>query len=640
MSEIVHRLKSLFAVHIILLIVYTICRLVFFAYNQKDFDFLQPYSVSLVFINGIRFDLTAILLSNLIFILLYIIPSFSTFKMKWYQSMLKFIFISVNSIFISLNLIDVAYFPFVQKRLQNDALLFASGDKGIEALLLIPTFLVENWILCCIFLLLLWSFGHFYNKITQFFENSNNESQWLTLGRIGSWVCAVGLVIIGIRGGLQLRPINVLNASSVAGVTNAPFVLNSTFSLIKTWSNNTLQEKKYFEDADIQVCEQVVKTIGSDTLGHDSKMNVVILIVESLSKQYMEENNSVQYTPFLDSLKQHSLVFTNGFANARESVQGIPAVLASLPSWMDDSFIFSRYSTNQVHSFGNILGRKGYETSFFHGATTGSMGFYAFTQAAGFQYYFGKEDYPDPTHFDGSWGIWDHHFLPFMADKLKGMKQPFVSSVLTVNTHHPFKLPKEFKPLHPSKKFPILNTIQYIDHTLAAFFQTIKNEAWYNNTIFIITADHIGPKTTKNSTSIEDYSVPIIFFKPDNSLTGTNEHVMGQIDIMPTLLSMILPKEKIFTLGRNVLDVGCPPFVLNYKSGIYYYTNDDYHVYFDGTRAIAMYEWKKDLKLKKNLINEVEFESTIKSIERDIKISIQNFHYAVIRNKMISDAYQ
>lgn len=630
------RIKILCKLYGLLLIVYTACRIIFISFNRADFDESIHQAFTNVMFNGLRFDLSAVLLTNLVFTILYLFPYHLIQNSKVYQSVLKVIFLSINSFFIALNLIDVAYFPFVQKRLQNDALLFATGDKGTEAMGMIPTFLGQNWLLLLLYFVFIWLLFTLYNKIINPISRTKVS---ISFANIVIIILVLGLNVLGIRGGLQLRPIGVLDASTVAGVTNAPFVLNSTFSVLRTWQKNKITEKKYFKNVDFASCDSPIKVINTISSLSQERVNIVVIMVESLSKQYLSYYGGYGHTPFLDSLMCQSMVFDNAYANARESVQGVPSVLSSLPSWMDESYIFSRYATNKVSSLASVLKKYDYSSSFFHGASSGSMGFYSFTKAVGFEQYFGREDYNNEQHFDGSWGIWDHKFLPFMADRLSKTKEPFISAILTLNTHHPFLVPKEFKVLKPSKKYPILNSLQYMDKSLSQFFDKIKNEDWYERTLFVITADHTGPNITSKRTSLIDYSIPIIFFRPDGSLKGSSDRLMAQIDIMPSILHLLGIKDSIFTFGHDIFDPSCDAKIVNYKMGIYHYTNEIFHLYFDGEKSLALFNWHVDPLLKKNLVNEKKHKVALLAMEDDLKKAIQSYQDAIINNKMSVDAY-
>lgn len=131
------------------------------------------------------------------------------------------------------------------------------------------------------------------------------------------------------------------------------------------------------------------------------------------------------FTPFLDSIAQKSLNFNYGIANGKRSIEAIPAIYLSIPTWMSEAYITSPYANNQVRSLAEILNENNYETAFFHGATNGSMRFDAFCKQIGVQHYFGRKEYNNDTHFDGTWGILDEYFLPWSLKKMNEFKNRF-----------------------------------------------------------------------------------------------------------------------------------------------------------------------------------------------------------------------
>ena len=139
--------------------------------------------------------------------------------------------------------------------------------------------------------------------------------------------------------------------------------------------------------------------------------NVVIIIMESLSKEFVGFYNNHNLTPFLDSLAGHSFIFNNAFSNGLRSIEALPAITASIPTLSNTPFISSVYAQNTFNALPYLLKKNGYSTSFFHGGTRGTMGFYGFAKKAGFQNYYGLEEYGNMDDYDGTWGIYDHSFL-------------------------------------------------------------------------------------------------------------------------------------------------------------------------------------------------------------------------------------
>ena len=177
-----------------------------------------------------------------------------------------------------------------------------------------------------------------------------------------------------------------------------------------------------------------------------TKPNVVILIFDSYGREYISSFNkefdipgSEGYSPFVDSLAQHSLIFTNAFANGYKSIHGMSSVIAGVPSFKD-AFTSSPYPKQKIESLVSVLKGEGYDTSFFHGAPNGSMGFLGFGNILGYDHYYGKTEYNNDADFDGVWGIWDEPFLQYFNKTITKKQQPFMATLFTVSSHEPLSL--------------------------------------------------------------------------------------------------------------------------------------------------------------------------------------------------------
>lgn len=629
------KIISLISLLATLLLFYSVIRLVFIAANFNELEIHSAQTALTIVLQGLRYDLSAIFMTNGVFLLLYMYP-FRVSTSKIYQKVLTYLFIGVNAIFLALNCVDVVYFPFVDKRIQSDAFLFLNGQKGTEVYGLLPTFAIEFWYMFVFFGILIWSLFKIYKKTTKLGQYISFSMKDLAK-YMGLVVIITVFSLLAIRGGVQLRPLSVINASEVADVRNAPAVLNSTFTIIKTLSKKRLQEVSFMDESLFTTCDIGRHEVASrqDSL---QKLNIVIILVESLSKQYLSYYGGTAQTPFLDSLIDESFIFHNGFANARESIQGIPAVLASIPSLQDEPFIFSKYSANSLTSIASLLKPEGYTSSFYHGADKGTMGFYSFTKLAGFDHYYSKDDYPDDKEYDGTWGIWDAPFLIFMSSSLDKTPEPFVASVFTLNPHHPYKIPPQYKSHQEQKGHPIIPCITYIDTALKQFFDEAKTHDWYKNTLFVLTADHTGPNTDVMKTQMDEYRIPILFFRPDGSLKGSSEKIGNQIDIFPSIMSIIGYNKPYYSAGNDLFYGECPHTANYYKMGVYHHVNDTFYYQFNGEKGIGFYNWKEDKYLRKNLIYKKIYSEQIMKCDLALKKVIQNFNHNMIQNKMTLSA--
>jgi phosphoglycerol transferase MdoB-like AlkP superfamily enzyme len=284
----------------------------------------------------------------------------------------------------------------------------------------------------------------------------------------------------------------------------------------------------------------------------------------------------------------------------------MPSILASIPS-LSTNYVLSIYSNNAIEGLPALLKTKGYDCSFLHGAPNGSMGFQAFANMAGFDHYYGRTEYGNNVDFDGWWGIWDEPFLQYCVDVFNRKPQPFMASIFTVSSHHPFVLPAQYENVFPKGDIPIHQTVGYTDHALRKFFESASKEPWFNNTLFVITADHTtGSVYDEYKTFVGLFKVPIIFYEPNNeNMKGVKEgEIIQQIDVMPTLLNYLHFDQPYFAFGMDAFDPQNPEkgFAINTLNDIYMLYEGYYVLKASDEKAMALYDFHTDPMLTKNLL--------------------------------------
>lgn len=444
--------------------------------------------------------------------------------------------------------------------------------------------------------------------------------------------------IVGIRGGFKrdTRPISLNNAGAyINKPLEMAIVLNTPFTILRTLNKQALKPVHYFNNKKVEQIFNPVKNFKADS--SMIKKNVVIIIVESFAKEYSgllnkELTDYKGYTPFLDSLMQQSHTFTNAYANGRKSIDAMPSILTSIPSLIQP-YVLSPYATNKLLGIGKILKKEGYKTAFFHGAPNGSMGFDAFVNLAGFDEYYGMDEYNNKADFDGYWGIPDDKFLQYMAKSMDTFKQPFVSTVFTLSSHHPFKLPSEFKGKFKGGPLPIHKVIQYMDYSLKHFFEKVSKMSWFKQTIFIITADHCNQSyLPEYNTTLGRHAIPIIFYDPSNQKhIKLDSTLTQQIDIMPRLLRKLNYSGQFLSFGNDP-ENSKYPFVVNYNNGTWEYLQDPYFMQFRDNKIIGLYNYKSDRLLKHNLIHKTVIDTTF--MLNHLKAFIQQYQNRLIENRL------
>lgn len=584
---------------LLLQIAYFICRQLFLVYNFSFFNELNFISYLKVNFYGLRFDVFSIFVASSLFILCSIIPN-NYFFNKTYQKILKYIYLIPNAIFILTNLIDVGYFKFIKKRSTADLFDQVGGQTDLKKLL--PQYIADYWWLLIVFVLLIMLLNFFYNKLKTKDENFikynlkpiSAFSFILLLFLISS-----SIVVIGIRGGLQRVPIDVINGADVNLPNLIPVTLNTPFTLIKTFDKKSLESYNFYNDSDLNKIYNPIHHFKDSSF---KNLNVVVLILESFSKEYTKLGNTGQsYTPFLDSLMDNSLVFSNAFSNGTRSNEGIPAILSSLPSLTDNPLINSLYANNKQHSFANLLKKQGYYSAFMHGGINGTMNFDSYSKIAGYDEYYGKNEYNNNADFDGFWGIYDEPFLQSCILKMNKMKPPFHTAIFTLSSHHPYNIPKQHQNKFKKGTYENHESIGYGDYSLKQFFITAQKTTWFKNTLFIISADHASISSHKfYKTIVGNMSIPIFFYKSDNSLKHINYNTMSQIDILPSALQQLGYNKSFFSFGAPVNDT-LSRYVYFISNGNYHVLNDSNYYVIQPPKSLFKYNYINDTDLVKPL---------------------------------------
>lgn len=625
---------------LIVMLLFSFSRILFYFYNQSYFPDMQFSHFLYLMLGGLRFDLTAILYTNLIFIFLQLLP-FKFRHFKIYQKITLVLFYITNSLIIIANLADIAYYQFTLKR--TTASVFQQFENETNLGTLFFRFLIDFWqiTLAAIILIVILIYSNIKIKVGA--ANIIKYWQYSLINLLVSAVFVV-LLIIGIRSGYDgtSRPLNMSNASEYIKTPNeTAIVLNTPFSFYLTFSKKALAKKHYFSEQELAYIYSAHHK--ADTTNNFQRKNVVIFILESFGRENIGAlNKDIEgykgFTPFLDSIINQSYTHKYSFANGRKSIEAMPSVTASMPSLVT-SYILSHYSGNKINTLANTLAKKGYYSAFFHGAPNTSMGFKAFTTLAGFDDYFGKDEYNNDDDFDGYWGIWDEEFFQFFANKMDTFKEPFLTTLFSVSSHHPYVLPEKYKGKFPEGNLELHRTIGYTDFALRKFFEEAKKMDWFKNTIFVITADHAATfSDLKEYKTAQGYfAVPVIIYEPTTeNWRGFNDStVIQQIDIMPTILGYLKYDHDYIAFGSDIKKQNSEHFTVSYLENVYQATMDEYLLQYDEKEVVSLFNIKKDKLHKNNLKG--KYPDIENKILTKLKAFIQEHNQRLIDNETYID---
>jgi len=635
---------------------YGLCRLAYLFENwtviSEGFDQLSFWEA---FKGCWMFDTSAILYTNALYAILMLIPLHWK-EANWWQTMAKWVYLLVNALCIIANLADAVYFQYTGRRTNWSVFKEFSNESNISDILGVE--LLNHWYLVIVGIVLIMGLSYLYVQPKGKFRLRMPKDYFLYyIIHIVCFGLYIPISVAGMRGGATtaVRPITLSNANQY--VNRSPevaLILNTPFSMIRSINKDVFVDPKFYDREELDKIYQPIYTPADSVVM--KKKNVVVLIMESYGREYIGGYNplpltsnlspltSKTYTPFTDSLIQRSLTFDYTFANGRKSIDGMPSILSSIPRFIEPFFL-TPASLNKVSGLAGELGKAGYYSAFFHGAENGSMGFEAFAKATGYKAYFGRTEYNQDKRFDGDkdfdgmWAIWDEEFLQFYALQMSQMKEPFITSVFTASSHHPYKVPERYQNIYkdePNDPNVLCKCIRYVDNALRLFFETAEKQPWYKNTIFVLTADHTNlTARTEYQTDLGVFGVPIIIFDPSGEIKPERRHCIAQqIDIMPTVLNHLGYKNPYVAFGNDLLNTpDSLTWAVNNTEGIYQYVKGNYVLQFtDDGHAKALYNYKKDWFMKQNILGKTG--KTEQQMERELKAIIQSYMERMVEDRL------
>ncbi len=620
----------------LLMAFYSLCRILFYSFNTLSFPKVIFLSFLEIMKAGLFFDIQAILYLNVVYAIFFLLPFRFRFA-NWYQHFLKLVFMIGNGLGLAFNLIDIIYYRYILKRITASSIDIAAFDAG--NIKLIFRFIHDFWYIAFMLIVLLFALSILYSVFKPKPVAGRNSLIFFLSGT----VLLFGFIFLAERGIDRKSPLS--NGFPVFyrnfAFLNAPeelsLVQNTPFSMISTLGKKDFGSKSYFrsEEETSRIFNPVHVPASGEPMRKD---NVVIIILESFGKAFVGSLNPQfsdprdrSYTPFLDSLMSQGLICTNAFANGRKSIDGIPAITASIPELIVP-YTVTECKENKINSLASLLVAEGYQSAFYHAAPNGTMGFNVFTKMAGYQKYSGLNEYPDRVEFDGVWGIWDEAYFQYFARQINDMKEPFLGTIFSVSSHHPYQIPEKYKDRFPEGRISLDKCIRYTDHSLQKFFDTARKMPWYKNTLFVISADHaINSAIPEYYSSTKYFSIPILFYKPDGSLKGVDDQLVQQTDIMPSILNYLNYPSPYVSFGNSVFDPLAKRFVLNYLEESYQFLSGDYALYLTNDKLTNIYNRKDDPQLRHNLVGKI----TLPEEEQRMKAVIQQYMNRMVENRMI-----
>ncbi|MEN9917818.1 MAG: hypothetical protein RL662_254 [Bacteroidota bacterium] len=349
---------------------------------------------------------------------------------------------------------------------------------------------------------------------------------------------------------------------------------------------------------------------------HDSlpeiRKNIVLITVESMSASFLKQyGNSESLTPNLDRLISESLVFDRMYAAGNRTVRGLEAVTLSLPPCPGESLV-KQPNNDSLFSTGYMLKQKGYNVQYLYGGDGYFDNMETFFGGNGYEMIDKKKINPTDITFQNIWGVCDEDLfrnaIKVFDNNVLG-QQPFFAHVMTVSNHRPFTYP-EGKIDIPTNSKSRSGGVKYSDYALGKFFEQAKAKSWFNNTIFVITADHCASSAGKTSIPLDKYHIPALIYAPNFITPQRIDKLVSQIDLMPTVFGLLNLSYESYFYGQNIFSATYQSraFVATYQNLGYW--QDDVLTVLSPTRKVNQYKVVKQ-EDKLELVSQPEVDSTL-----------------------------
>lgn len=547
-----------------------VCRIVWTIFNRNLFAEAAPEEIIRAIFWGSFFDLPVLAYFYLpAWLWLLVYPGGNTGK----PHITRLIFMICSLPVVLLNAIDTGYSQVTGRR-SGPELFDTIADPANP----ITTYLVEYWWA----LLLLGGAGWLIYRFVPVGGSAlyiyRNQERLKSVVRL---IVVAGLWLVSARGGFHLKPMTPLHAGLYVSSELIIVTASTPLQVISISGGEEVPPGKFM---DLNQAWKIARPVYETKVRPGKKPNVVLLIVESLGRDYTGFLNNKPYTPFLDTFSKRCLNFRYCYANGTRSIEMVPSLFCGMPGMIETHYLNSTYATNKMENAFSVFRRAGYQTAFFHGAANGTMSFQSFLNQTGKQLYFGLDQYPADSlkkHFDGSWGVFDEYYLNYFLRCCDTMRKPFFNAVFTLSSHHPYKVPEKYGNRFPEGKLPIHKSIRYSDYCLKLFFDQVRKYDWFSETIFVITGDHTSYGEEDYFYSISGhYEIPLLIYGADIQ-PGVSDKTVSQCDIVPTLMDMCGIGGRLFGFGRNMFDSTYNGHSLHKERGLYYIVRYPYSLGID-----------------------------------------------------------
>jgi len=553
--------------------------------HRPAFADLSALRVATGFLHGVRFDLSMTLLLAGLPLWLMALPAAWAGRPAWQRTWGWIAFV-VLIVCLFVGIADLVYFSVVGRHVGSELVATLGSDRhALIRMGLDYPFAIGAFAVVAAGLALAWRALLARGADASGRGGPTGVAAWAT------WIVLLPVFIVGIRGGLQHKPINIVNAFEAGSVAEGLLVLNAPFSVYHSTRNTRRVEvprhmpteeairivrSRYAPEGIAWTSERyplehrgtgapLAATTGTPAPGTStSARNVVVLVLESWDALLTDAIRTqaglprLGATPEFDALAGRGLLFTNFYASGQRSIEGIAALLASVPTMPGMPYLGRGMEQSRLSYLGALARDNGYHTVFVRSAKRGSFRLDAVAALAGFDVYAGAEDILEgPSHTtvpSRYWGAWDFDSLRHLHELLVEAPGPFLGFFFGSSTHQPYPLPGEQWAAFPpgTEENDFRNTVRYVDWSLGQFLRMAKEAGYYDDTLFIVLADQTSAFVDAASLPRRHW-IPALLVGPGIPEGEVDSDVASQMDVLPTIVDYLGWRSPHASFGESLL---------------------------------------------------------------------------------------
>lgn len=564
------------------LVLLSCARAVLYLSYPGEFTSLSAGDIAFAFVHGVRFDASVVATFLGLPLLLLLLP-FRWARRPLWQGLWLWLIYGLLLVLALMVVIDAIYFGVVHRHAGPEVTIL-TGDPA----LLIELTLRDYWQAVVLFVLVGVGGAMVWRRLIA----AHLSPPQRTLPHVAAMIAVFAVLVLVGRGGLQYKPVSIVNAFSSGPVAAGYLTLNGPFSIAHSALSSQPAKLEFMPWAEAVAEARAVLFAPNETPEGDQfplmrhaagklglKPNIVVFMLESWDAIHIDALRRrkglepLGVTPNFDALVAQGVLFERFYATGQRSVDGMAALLASMPTLPGMPYIGKGLEQGGLAFMGSLARSQGYQTIFLQSSNRGSFRVDAIAARAGFDVYLGAEDIPSADAQQGEkndWGVWDHDTFQAANRLFASSGRPFLGFVFSSTTHQPWHIPNETWRKYPgdSARDRYLNTLYYADWALGRFMAAAKQGGYYDDTIFIFTADHVSQIEVDPQDIATLYHIPLLVVGP--GLTPrVDARVGSQLDVLPSIIHLAQWDVTHASLGRSLFDTAAQhrgTFSVNWQS--------------------------------------------------------------------------